>query len=307
MTTSNTATTKLYQGFLAYLEKERAVSAHTLSGYSHDVGSFIGHMNSKDVLPANGHDLSEVHPRDVRAWLSARRNAGLEASASRARALSALRAFYRYLNTAHDIENAKVLAMAGPKLKERLPRPTSEADTDALIDMAGSLHETPWVAARDAALLTLIYAGGLRISEALSLTGDAGPAPDLLRILGKRQKIRLIPLIESARQAMDAYAEQCPFGMSAETPFFFGVRGGPLRARSAQLLMQTLRGALGLPESATPHALRHAFASHLLAHGGDLRSIQALMGHASPSTTQVYLGVEDARLTMAHRMAHPRA
>jgi integrase/recombinase XerC len=307
MTASNISATELYQAFLAHLEKERAVSAHTLSGYGHDVGSFIGHLNSKDTMPANGGHLAGLHPRDVRAWLSARRTAGLEAPASRARALSALRAFFRYLDTAHGVENAKILAMAGPKLKERLPRPTSETDTDALIDMAGSLHETPWVAARDAALLTLIYAGGLRISEALSLTGDASPAPDLLRILGKRQKIRLIPLIESARQAMDTYAAQCPFVMSGDTPFFFGVRGGPLRARSAQLLMQSLRGALGLPESATPHALRHAFASHLLAHGGDLRSIQALMGHASPSTTQVYLGVEDARLTMAHKLAHPRA
>ena len=298
---------ELFQDFLSHLEKERAVSANTLTAYTHDVGSFIGFLNRQRSVAATGQDLEDAHPRRVRSWLSERRADWLDAAASLSRALSALRAFYRWLDAAHGLENAKVLAMSGPKLKSRLPRPTSETDTERLIDLAGELNETPWIAARDTALLTLIYACGLRISEALSLTGDLTPAPAELRVLGKRQKIRIVPLIETAREALNAYAAQCPYQMSEETPYFFAVRGGPMRPRAAQLLMQNLRGALGLPESATPHALRHAFASHLLAHGGDLRSIQALMGHSSPSTTQVYLGVEDARLTQAHKLAHPRA
>lgn len=294
--------TRLMEAFLAHLEKERAVSGHTLTAYSHDVASFVGYLNRHAAS-----DFSSVTPRQVRGWLAERRSNGLDAPASISRALSALRAFYHWLDAVHGIENARVLAMQGPKLKTRLPRPTTETDTARLISAAETLSEEPWIAARDTALLTLIYAAGLRISEALSLTGAAHPAPDLLRILGKRQKIRVVPLLGSARAAMDEYARLCPYQMSEETPFFFAVRGGPMRPRAAQALMQTLRGALGLPESATPHALRHAFASHLLAHGGDLRSIQALMGHASPSTTQVYLGVEDARLTRAHKLAHPRA
>ena len=307
MNASDTPATDLFSDFLEHIEKERGMSAHTVTGYRHDIGSFVGFLNRNNPKPVKGSDLEAVHPRRVRSWLAERREEGADAAATLARALSALRAFYRWLDVAHGIENAKLLAMSGPKLKSRLPRPTSEEDTANLIALAGNMQEEPWLGARDTALLTLIYAGGLRISEALSLTGDLTPAPAELRILGKRNKVRIIPLMDAARNAMNAYAKLCPYKMGADTPFFFAVRGGPMRPRAAQALMQQLRGALGLPESATPHALRHAFASHLLAHGGDLRSIQALMGHASPSTTQVYLGVEDARLTRAHKLAHPRA
>ena len=307
MTARNRPAIELFQAFLAHLEKERSVSAHILTAYSHDVGSLLGFLNRQAGLEISGQNLIDLHPRDVRAWLAERRNTGLDAPASLARALSGLRTFFGWLDTVHGIENARVTAMSGPRLKERLPRPTSEGDTKRLISAAGEMQEEPWLAARDTALLTLIYAAGLRISEALSLTGDSSPTPEVLRILGKRQKVRLIPLLPSARILLDEYARLCPYEMSADTPFFFAVRGGPMRPRAAQLLMQQLRGALGLPESATPHALRHAFASHLLAHGGDIRSIQSLMGHASPSTTQIYLGVEDARLKRAHEIAHPRA
>ena len=307
MTTCQRPATELFQAFLSHLEKERSVSAHTLTAYTHDVGSLLGFLNRQAGRDIKGQDLESLHPREVRSWLAERRNSGLDAPASIARALSGLRTFYGWLDSAHGIENARVTAMSGPRLKERLPRPTSEDDTKRLSTAAGEMQEEPWLAARDTALLTLIYAAGLRISEALSLTGEASPAPEVLRILGKRQKVRLIPLLPSARILLDEYAKLCPYEMSSETPFFFGVRGGPMRPRAAQLLMQQLRGGLGLPESATPHALRHAFASHLLAHGGDIRSIQSLMGHASPSTTQVYLGVEDARLKRAHKIAHPRA
>ncbi|MAP95806.1 MAG: recombinase XerC [Ponticaulis sp.] len=302
-----TPASDLLTDFLAHLVRERGLSAHTLTAYGHDVGSFIGFLNARASAPTSCRDLGEIEPRTVRAWLSQRRKAGLDSPASLSRALSALRTFFTWIDATQNVENARILAMAGPKQASRLPRPTSETDTKRLIETAGTLNEEPWIAARDTALLTLIYATGLRISEALSLTGQHHPAPDMLRILGKRQKIRIVPVLPSARDVMDEYARLCPYQMSEDTPYFYAVRGGPMRPRAAQKLMQDLRGALGLPESATPHALRHAFASHLLAHNGDLRSIQALMGHASPSTTQVYLGVEDARLTQAHRLAHPRA
>lgn len=293
--------------FLAHLADGKKLSAHTVEGYGHDVGLFLGFLRQRHGDEIAPETLAHVSPREVRAWLAARREDGLEAASSRARALSALKAFYRFLQRHYGVENAALMAMSGPKKGERLPRPTSEADTLKLIEAAETVSEEPWVQARDVALLTLLYAGGLRISEALSLTGDMVPAPDVLRILGKRQKVRLVPLIPQARESLDTYSRLCPYDLSESTPFFYGVRGGPLSARTAQKLMQHLRGALGLPDSATPHALRHAFASHLLAHGGDLRSIQGLMGHSSPSTTQVYLGLEDARLTRAHRDAHPRA
>ncbi len=298
----------LLQAFLSHLGDGRKLSALTVEGYGHDIALFIGFISQQqDERSLTPFDFGLVRPVDVRTWLAGRREAGLEAAASRARALSALKAFYRFLYREHGIENAAVMAMSGPKKGERLPRPTSETETADLLEEAGKVSDEPWVQARDVALLMLLYAAGLRISEALSLNGADHPAPDVLRILGKRQKVRLVPLIEQARRAIDSYARLCPYPLSEETPLFYGVRGGPLSPRIVQRLMQTLRGSLGLSDSATPHALRHAFASHLLSNGGDLRSIQALMGHASPSTTQVYLGLEDAHLTSAHRSAHPRA
>lgn len=298
---------RCHQAFLAHLEDGRKLSALTVEGYGHDVSLFLGFVRQRKGSDAGLEDLAMISPRDVRSWLAARRENGLESAASRARALSALKSFYRFLQREYGIENAALMAMSGPKKPERLPRPTSETDTKKLLAMAETIAEEPWVQARDVALLTLLYAAGLRISEALSLTGNMAPAPEVLRILGKRQKVRFVPLIPAARESIDQYSRLCPYELSEDTPLFYGVRGGPLSPRIAQKLMQHLRGALGLPDSATPHALRHAFASHLLSNGGDLRSIQGLMGHSSPSTTQVYLGLEDARLTAAHRAAHPRA
>jgi integrase/recombinase XerC len=169
------------------------------------------------------------------------------------------------------------------------------------------LEQPEWVLARDAAVLSLLYGAGLRLSEALSLTGKDSPAPEALRITGKGQKIRMVPLIRVVREAVDVYADLCPYPKLPSEPLFRGLRGGPLNPRLVQRLMERVRMELGLPETATPHALRHSFATHLLAHGGDLRSIQALLGHASLSTTQIYTGVDAARLKQVHAEAHPRA
>ena len=307
MPTNTLTAERALKAFLSHLSDGRGLSAHTVTGYEHDVSLFIGFITTRAGRDARMADMAEISPRDVRAWLADRRNDGLDAATSRARALSALKAFFRFLQREYDVDNARIMAMSGPKKPERLPRPTSEPDTRKLLDMAETMSETPWVQARDVALLTLLYAAGLRISEALSLTGADVPAPEILRIEGKGKKVRIVPLIPASRESIDLYSRLCPYGLSDTTPLFYGVRGGPLSPRIAQRLMEALRHQLGLPDSATPHALRHAFASHLLAHGGDLRSIQDLMGHASPSTTQVYLGLEEARLTNAHKQAHPRA
>ncbi|MFC6199361.1 tyrosine recombinase XerC [Ponticaulis profundi] len=298
MTRTANAHTDLIRGFLDHLQESRKLSSATVDAYRHDVTSLLAFLD----MP-----IADARPADVRRWLARRRQEGLEAATSRARALSSVKAFLRYVQRYHGIENAALMAMSGPKRPERLPRPTSEADTKALLSAAEAISDEPWIQARDLALLTLLYAAGLRISEALSLTGACRDAPEVLRIVGKRQKVRLVPLLPMAREAIGTYAKLCPYGFSDETPLFYGARGGPLSARIAQRLMAQIGMELGLPDSATPHALRHAFASHLLAHGGDLRSIQGLLGHASPSTTQVYLGLEESRLTAAHREAHPRA
>ena len=292
----------LLRAYVSHLQDGRRMASGTVEGYGHDVRQLLDFLEAD--TPA---DLASLRPATIRAWLAERRSEGLNAATSRSRALSALKSFLRWLQQTQGIENAAILAMSGPKKPERLPRPTSEDDTKQLISVAETIAEEPWVQARDVAILTLLYAAGLRISEALSLTGADTPLPDVLRIKGKREKVRLIPVIPVAKEAVDAYVRLCPFTMTDASPLFYGVRGGPLSPRIVQRLMEQLRGILGLPDSATPHALRHAFASHLLSNGGDLRSIQGLMGHASPSTTQVYLGLEDARLTNAHKQAHPRA
>ena len=197
-----------------------------------------------------------------------------------------------------------------PRRPHRLPRPLTEASADGAIEAAGeggTLEQPEWVLARDAAILTLLYGAGLRLSEALSLSGRDTPAPEALRITGKGQKVRMVPLIRVVREAIDVYAGLCPYPKLPAEPLFKGLRGGPLNPRLVQRLMERVRMELGLPETATPHALRHSFATHLLAHGGDLRSIQALLGHASLSTTQIYTGVDAARLKQIHAEAHPRA
>lgn len=294
--------------WLAHLREERRLAPNSLEAYERDVAAFLGFLPDHLGKEASATDLTRLEPRDLRAYLAHRRQgAGALADRSISRALAAIRAFFRYLERRHGIANTRLVLVRGPKLKRALPRPVSEDAARALIADAGQSAALPWVGARDAALITLLYAAGLRISEALALRGGDRPLPETLRVKGKGGKERLVPMLAAAREAVERYCELCPFTLTSETPLFRAARGGPLSPRMAQALMARLRGRLGLPPSATPHALRHAFATHLLANGGDLRAIQELLGHESLSTTQGYAAVEAEKILQAYRAAHPRA
>lgn len=293
--------------FTAYLQNERRMAAKTVEAYQSDLAGFFGflraHLGEEPVPQC----LGRLRARDVRAFLAQRRRDGLS-DASIARLLSSIKALYRWLGRAHDIENAEIAYLQGPKRPQRLPRPVSvEAAQDLIEEAASDPDAEAWINARDAAVLSLLYGAGLRISEALSLTGADVPTPERLRIAGKGGKVRIVPLIPAVREAIDAYADVCPYALGRADPLFRGAKGGALNPRIIQGLVQKLRGVLGLPDTATPHALRHAFATHLLANGADLRAIQTLLGHASLSTTQVYTGVDAERLRDVHTAAHPRA
>jgi integrase/recombinase XerC len=306
---SHTATDALEE-FSVWLETERRASDKTIEAYRRDIANFIAFL--VDHLGQEPHvsDLARLSRHDVIAWLAKRRSADNLAASSRARAASSLRAFFKFLDRRLDSANARAMMFETPRRPHRLPRPLPESLAPKAIEIAGKGEgeDVPeWVLARDAAMLSLLYGAGLRLSEALSLTGKDVPAPEALRVLGKGRKVRLVPLIKPVRDAVNAYVKLCPYPAAPNEPIFRGLRGGPLNPRLVQRLMERMRARLGLPETATPHALRHSFATHLLANGGDLRSIQALLGHASLSTTQIYTGVDAARLMKVHSEAHPRA
>lgn len=294
--------------WIAYLSDERRFAANSIDAYQRDVAAFLGFLQGHLGGEAGGADLAKLEPRDLRAYLAHRRQ-GEDALADRSvsRALAAIRSFYRYLERRHGLANPRLGLVRGPKLKRGLPRPVSEGGARALIEEAEAEAREEWAGARDAALITLIYAAGLRISEALALQGRDLPLPETLRIKGKGGKERLVPLLSAAREAVARYAALCPYALNGEAPLFRAARGGAYSPRMAQALMANLRGRLGLPSSATPHALRHAFATHLLAAGGDLRAIQELLGHESLSTTQGYAGLEAKKILQAYARAHPRA
>lgn len=298
----------LFAQWVAHLRDERRFAANSVEAYERDVGAFLdflaGHLGGE----VRAGELAALEPRDLRAYLAHRRS-GPDALSERsvARALAAIRGFFRYLDRRHGISNARLSLVRGPKPKPALPRPVSEKAARALIEEAEASAAEPWIGARDAALITLLYAAGLRISEALALTGAHHPLPSTLRVAGKGGKERVVPMLDAAREAVSRYVAACPYALTSDAPLFRGARGGPLSPRIAQELMARLRGALGLPSSATPHALRHAFATHLLAAGGDLRAIQELLGHESLSTTQRYAAVDAEKILSAYRAAHPRA
>lgn len=225
--------------------------------------------------------------------------------------LSALKSFYKFLRKRAGVENDAIEVMRGPRAKERLPRPLNHADARNLIDAAKTQKTTTnkqeWEQARDAALFTLIYGAGLRISEVLSLNWSDAPLPETLRIKGKGAKTRAVPIVPAARDAIEDYRAKCPFGSDAISPLFFSARGKPLSPRLAQMTMAKLRAVIGLPDSATPHALRHSFATHLLAAGGDLRAIQELLGHSSLNATQRYTKIDAENMMRTYDKAHPRA
>jgi integrase/recombinase XerC len=301
-----TAAYALHAQWIAYLRDERRFAENSVAAYRRDVEAFLDFLSRHLAAAPTSADLAALEPRDLRAYLAHRRQ-GPQALSDRSvsRALAAIRGFYRYLERRHGLTNPRLALVRGPKLKRALPRPVSEIAARELIAEASASRG--WIGARDAALVTLLYASGLRISEALSLTGAELPLPEMLRVVGKGGKERLAPMLGAAREAVQRYAELCPHALSKDAPLFRGVRGGPLSPRDAQALMARLRARLGLPSSATPHALRHSFATHLLANGGDLRAIQELLGHESLSTTQTYASVETKKILQSYRRAHPRS
>jgi len=295
-------------GFLESLGAERRLSPKTVEAYRRDVLQFLeflaGHLGGTPSLPA----LAALKPADVRAFLAARR-ADAIGSRSLMRALAGLRAFGRYLERNGRGKVGALAAVRAPKIAKTLPRPlpVGAAKRVADPDMAAGDGREPWIHARDAAVLALLYGCGLRISEALGLKrGDFG-GRDTLTVMGKGRKQRMVPLLPQVGKLIADYVALCPYDLPEDGPLFVGAKGGALSPRLIQLAMARLRGALGLPETATPHALRHSFATHLLARGGDMRSIQELLGHASLATTQIYTEVDAERLIGAYRAAHPRA
>lgn len=294
--------------FLAWLAAERRASPLTLAAYAADLGQFLEFL-AKHLGAAPGlAELGALQVADFRAWLAALGVQG-NGAASRARHLAAVRSFFRYLARRRGVENPALALLQSPKVRKPLPRALSEAAARCVVEEIGEEARTPAQAARDAALFTLLYGGGLRISEALGLSVAEAPLPgrnEMLRVRGKGNKERLVPVLPAVRQAVAAWLALHPRPLP-EAPLFVGARGARLAAGVVQRSLRTFRRLHGLPEHASPHALRHSFATHLLAAGGDLRSIQELLGHASLSTTQTYTAVEEAKLLAVWQAAHPRA
>ncbi len=298
------------RGWLAHLSGERRLSAHTVEAYARDLRQFLAFLTEHCGAPPDAAAFTGLAPADVRAFMAQRRGQGVE-SRSLLRMLAGVRSFARHCERAGLGQASALSTIRTPKLARSLPKPLPTAAARALArtEVRAGEGRPPWVLARDAAVLALLYGAGLRISEALGLRRRDAPvgARDSLAILGKGAKMRSVPVIAAAQRAVEAYLALCPYALAPESPLFVGERGGALSPRIIQLTVERMRGALGLPDTATPHALRHSFATHLLARGGDLRSIQELLGHASLSTTQIYTAVDAARLMDAWRQAHPRA
>jgi len=290
--------------WLSSLKHERRARPNTLRAYGDDVSRFLGFQREHLGGNVGESALAKLRPADIRAFIAARRGEGLGAGGVQ-RALAAIRSFYKFLAREGILENAAPRAVRTPRLKRGLPRPLSEADAARAIAEAGE-HNVEWLAARDTALLTLLYGAGLRVSEALSLKRGDVPLGEALTILGKGRKERVVPVLAVVRDAIGDYAGKIPFTGAPSAPLFLSRRGNAMSPREAQALMQKLRGRLGLAERATPHALRHSFATHLLQGGGDLRSVQELLGHASLSTTQTYTAVDVRQLMETYQNAHPR-
>jgi len=283
----------------------RRLAPRTLEAYVGDLGQFVRFLSRHMGGEVSVRMLGELRAADVRAFLAARRNEGL-GSRSLARELSALKSFFGFLEREGVLATEALNTIRTPRQARGLPRALTVIEAKATISATDELEDTPWVAARDMAVISLCYGAGLRISEALAVTRSDLEA-SALRVTGKGGKTRIVPLIAAVRRAIDTYLGLSPYTPGPDEPLFRGKKGGVLSPRLIQLRMQQLRGALGLPPSATPHALRHSFATHLLGRGGDLRTIQELLGHATLSTTQIYTAVDTERLLEAYRAAHPRA
>ncbi|SLN32461.1 Tyrosine recombinase XerD [Roseovarius albus] len=294
------------QNWLATQKALQGVSDHTISAYSGDLTEFLTFMTEHKGQSLGLAPLLRITVQDMRGWMAFMRGQDI-GSRSLARKLSAVKGFYRYLAEKEGCDPTAVLSARSPKFQRKLPRPLAPDAAQDLIDTIDLQSQTPWVSARDQAVVTLLYGCGLRISEALGLCGRDIPIGPTLRIIGKGRKERVVPVIAPAREAVKKYLELCPYRVEPETPIFRGVRGGALNPRAIQRVVAAVRMQLGLPATATPHAMRHSFATHLLNAGGDLRAIQELLGHASLSTTQAYTAVDTARLMEVYNRAHPKA
>jgi len=295
--------------WLEHLAKERRASPRTVEAYAFAGGRYLSFLERHRGGTLSLSDMGSLAPAEIRAWLAQLRQGEPPLSPrSMSQALSAIRTFHKFLDRRLDTPNAAIALVRGPRVVPTAPRPVSEDQARGLIaEPAFDPDRDDWEVSRDQAVLTLLYGCGLRISEALSLKRSDAPLADTLRILGKGGKTRLVPVLPAVRAAVDAYVADMPFVLDPGEPLFRAKRGGPLSPRHVQATVQGLRGRLGLPDSATPHALRHSFATHLLGAGADLRSIQELLGHASLSTTQRYTDVDAASLLSAYAKAHPHA
>jgi integrase/recombinase XerC len=295
----------LVERWAAYLLYDRRRSAHTARAYAataHRLIRFLGTYRGEVVDVGL---LTSLSAPDLRGFLAQRRGEGLGAS-SAARELSAVRAFLTYAAESQG-ELAQLPRTKAPRKPRTLPRAVAASEAMALAEDAGDAPAEGWVGARDLAILLLLYGAGLRVAEAMSLTGAARPIGETLRITGKRSKTRIVPVMPAVREAIEDYVRQCPWPIANDGPLFVGVRGGPLNPDLVRRAVAAARRRLGLPDTLTPHALRHSFATHLLARGADLRALQELLGHASLSSTQIYTAVDAARLLDVYRHAHPRA
>jgi integrase/recombinase XerC len=289
----------------SYLTHDRRRSVHTVRAYAataHRLIDFLGRYRGETI---DGVALTGVNAADLRAFLADRRSGGLGA-ASAARELSGVRAFLTYAAEQQNVP-AQLPRTRAPKRPRTLPRPAAPDEAMNLAETAAAAASELWIGARDLAILLLLYGAGLRVAEAMSLTASVLPIGSTLRVTGKRSKTRIVPVMAAVREAIDDYARQCPYPLKGEVPLFVGARGGPLNPDLVRRAVAAARRRLGLADTLTPHALRHSFATHLLARGADLRSLQELLGHASLSSTQIYTEVDAARLLDVYRHAHPRA
>jgi integrase/recombinase XerC len=288
--------------YAQHLARDRRRSAHTVRAYGATAERLVAFLQSHWGGAVTREALARVGAADLRAYLAHRRDAGLSNS-SAARELSALRGFLKFAIG----DEAELPRLKGPRVKKGVPRPIAPHEAVALAETVAEEAREPWLAARDWAVLLLLYGAGLRIGEAVALTGAVLPLGETMRVTGKRAKTRIVPLLPQVREAIGAYARLCPYGTARDAPLFRGAKGGPLPPGVIRKSVQAARAVLGLSDRTTPHALRHSFATHLLGRGADLRALQELLGHASLSSTQVYTAVDAAHLLDVYRSAHPRA
>ncbi len=303
----------ILEDYHRWLLDQRRLSEKTVIAYSRDLADFFRFLAGYVEKQVTPDDLAILRVTDFRSFLAARRRDGLSPR-STARTLSALRSFFKFLGRSENIAVSSIDAVTSPKLPKTLPRPLSENASQDLIDTVDGLAAEPWIAARDTAALLLMYGAGLRIAEALSIPMKDAPTPTYVRenggsiqIIGKRNKERLVPILPVVAESVDVYLKALPYTVGMDEPMFRGAKGGPLNAAMVQKAIQRARAVLGLPATATPHALRHSFATHLLNRGGDLRTIQELLGHADLASTQVYADIDQSAMMAVYKQAHRRA